>query len=133
METDGPAESLLVDVEERAKPWAEERHHRTVGVGEAHRPVALGALPCVEGGAGSEERRLAQLADALDAESVAFCDLAKASLVLRVSRRCGPVRRGDGVNGTSRTQTDTDDLATPRSRAMSARVRFCERSTRARA
>ena len=30
-------------------------------------------------------------------------------------RRCGPVRRFDGVNGTSRTQSETDDLATPSS------------------
>ena len=28
-------------------------------------------------------------------------------------RRFGPVRRGDGVNGTSRTHSDTDDLLTP--------------------
>ena len=39
-------------------------------------------------------------------------------------RRCGPVRRFDGVNGTSRTQSDTDDFATPSSVAMSCSVMF---------
>ena len=47
-------------------------------------------------------------------------------------RFCGPVRRFDGVNGTSRTQSETDDLATPSSVAMSCRVMFRARSSRAR-
>jgi hypothetical protein len=96
-------EAGFVDVEVPAEPGAEECDHRCIRVGELHNAVGLRPLAAAEGDAGDEEGVGGEDPDAL----------------------------GAGVNGTSRTQIETDDFATPSRRAMASSVSPEARSARA--
>ena len=133
VQVDPYPKSTLVDLEETPQPRTEEPHHARIGVGELDLAIALRPFARMEGDACSKERFVAEYTEAGDAIRVQLLDLTQLGLVRRLGRRCAPMRRGDGVNSTSRTQTDTDDLLTPSSVAMSRSVSPCARSSRARA
>src|SRR3954462_8157917 len=84
------AEARFVDLEEPPQPRAVEVHHRSIGVGELHLPVALRAFSCVQSDAGNEEGGLAQLAETFDALAVACGDLRELRLVERVQPALRP-------------------------------------------
>jgi hypothetical protein len=109
----------LVDQEVSPEPNAREANHRGIAVREHDRSIAFRTLSCVERHAGGEERVVREPADAVEAG-------------LGPARRsrppCGRGARWGGVgavpalgrvNGTSRTQRETDDFETPGRSAMS--------------
>jgi len=109
-----------------------EGDHRGVGVGEVHLVPALRTLARVERRARRQEGVVGQAPDALATGGVHRFDLGQLRQVLRMDRRTTPRWRGRGTNSTSRTQSETDALATPSSEAISTSVIPVARSSRAR-
>src|SRR5262245_9061825 len=132
MQVHADAQPGFVDLEESTQPRAEEAHHLRVAVGEVDLSIGLAALTGVERDSRREKRLLVELTETASTLSIQVFHLEQFRSRSGWRRRCRPRRRREGVNGTSRTQSDTDDFETPRVSAMSARVRFWARRARAR-
>ena len=122
----------LVDLEERAKPLAEQAHERRIRVRELHDVPRLRPVAGVEAEAGHQELALGELTDAFDPRDPKAVDLRDLGPLELVGPRLRAPRLGFGTKSTSRTHLDTDDLATPSSLAMSSNVHDWARSSRAR-
>jgi hypothetical protein len=132
VQVDAHPQTRLVNLEELPQPCAVQSDHRGLRVHEHHAVIPLRTFAGIERHASDQKCSLVELANLLKSGGVELLDLSELRNALCVGSALRAVAALlDGVKGMSRTQRETEDLLTPRRDAISARVRFCARNTRA--